>query len=57
MSPKIIAVGLVLLRFFWLYSAFVSYARGKTGVCIDQGAAAAAFAGRGIFEWVTASRS
>jgi len=57
MSPKTIAVGLVLLSFFWVYSAFASFARGKTGICIAQGAAAAAFAGRGIFEWVKASRS
>ncbi len=52
-----IAVGLVLLSFFWMYSAFASYTRGKTGICIAQGAAGLAFAGRGIFEWMKASRN
>jgi hypothetical protein len=57
MKPKAIAVGLVLLAFYWVYAAFESYARGKTGVCVMQGAAAMGFAGRGIFEWLKANRN
>ena len=57
MNPKTIAVGLVLVAVYWVYAAFASYTRGKTGICLAQGAAALAFAGRGIFEWRKANRS
>ncbi len=57
MNPKTIAVGLVLVAVYWVYAAFASYTRGKTGICLAQGVAALAFAGRGIFEWRKANRS
>ena len=51
MNPKAIAVGLVLVGFVWVYLALESFARHKTGIGIVQLVAAAAFAGRGVFEW------
>lgn len=56
MNKKLVASGLVLLSFFWVYLAFESYARGKTGVGLAQGAAGIAFFVRGIYEWRKAER-
>jgi hypothetical protein len=57
MKAKAIAAGLIFVSFYWVYAAIESYARGKTGICVMQGAAAMGFAGRGIFEWLKANRS
>ena len=54
MNPKAIAVGLVLVGFLWVYLAAESFARHKTGLGLVQGAAALAFAGRGIHVWMKA---
>ncbi len=56
MNPKAIAVGLVLLGLLWVYLAFGSFTRGKTGLGMIQGAAALAFAGRGVWTWLKADR-
>lgn len=54
MNPRAVAVGLVLVGFLWVYLAAESFTRGKTGLGIVQGAAALAFAGRGVWSWVKA---
>jgi multisubunit Na+/H+ antiporter MnhC subunit len=51
MNGKAVAVGLVLVGFFWVYLAAESYGRHKLGISLIQMAAALAFMGRGVWEW------
>ncbi len=56
MNARLVAVGLVLVSFLWAYLAFESWGRGNTGIAAVQLLAGIAFAGRGVVEWLKASR-
>jgi hypothetical protein len=56
MNGKVVAAGLVLVGFLWVYLAIESYGRDKLGISLVQTAAALAFVGRGIWEWRKLSR-
>jgi len=52
MNPRMVAIGLVLVGFLWAWLAFESHGRGNPGTSLLEAAAALAFAGRGVWEWI-----